>query len=52
VMSFLTFDSIYIKKCSSRSHGGGVVVHILWLIVQFQLKLFSCDVECMNSYNI
>jgi hypothetical protein len=40
------------NKKMARWHGGGVVVHKLWLMVQFRCKIFtSCLVECMNSFN-
>jgi hypothetical protein len=41
------------KTSVAWCHGGGVVVHILWLMVQFQSRIFiSRLVECMNSFNI
>jgi hypothetical protein len=43
----------YKKTSAARLHGGGVVVYILWSMVQFQSKIFTSHlVECMNSSNI
>jgi hypothetical protein len=44
---------IFKKNQSSKVNGGGVVVGVMWLMVQFQCKFFtSCLVECMSSFNI
>ncbi len=49
--------SLYIKKWAAGGHSGGVVVRILWLIVQFQCNFFdfsSCLmyelIQYTNSY--
>jgi hypothetical protein len=43
----------YKKNKCCMVYGGGVVIHILWSMVQFQSKIFTSRlVECMNSSNI
>jgi hypothetical protein len=43
----------YKKTRAAKWHGGGVVVHILWSMDQFQCKMFTSHlVECMISFNI